>query len=131
MWQKTANVNMEDGNILTLSEEIGARLREQRTANGLTQDQVAEKLGVSKRTQGNYESGASDAPAAYLSVVGRELGFDVPYILNGVRSTLGSDALDPIEDAIIKKYRSIPEDDQKTIRRLLDAMAVMEARGLN
>lgn len=122
---------MEDGNILTLSEEIGARLREQRTANGLTQDQVAEKLGVSKRTQGNYESGASDAPAAYLSVVGRELGFDVPYILNGVRSTLGSDALDPIEDAIIKKYRSIPEDDQKTIRRLLDAMAVMEARGLN
>ena len=131
MWQKTANVNTRSGNILTLSEEIGARLREQRSEKGLTQDQVAERLGISKRTQGNYESGASDAPASYLSVVGKDLGFDAPYILSGVRSTLGSDALDALEDSIIKKYRSIPEEDQKTIRRLLDAMAVMEARGLN
>ena len=116
---------------MTLSEEIGARLREQRNENGLTQDQLAEKLGVSKRTQGNYESGASDAPASYLSVVARDLGFDVPYILNGVRSTLGNDALNAVEDSLIKKYRSIPDDDQKTIRRMLDAMALMEARGLN
>lgn len=131
MWQKNANVNMKSGNILTLSEEIGARLRKMRNENGLTQDQLAEKLGVSKRTVGNYESGASDAPASHLSIVARDLGFDVPYILSGVRSTLAGDSLTDVENALVRKYRSIPEDDQKTIRRLLDAMAVMEARGSN
>ena len=116
---------------MTLPEEIGARLREQRSEKGLTQDQVAEKLGISKRTLGNYESGASDTPASCLSVVGKDLGFDAPYILSGVRSTLGGDALDALEDSLIKKYRSIPEEDQKTIRRMLDAIAALEARGLN
>lgn len=116
---------------MTLPEEIGARLREQRNEKGMTQDQLAEILGVSKRTVGNYESGASDAPASHLSVVARDLGFDVPYVLNGVRSTPKVDSLTEAENALVTKYRSIPEDDQKTIRRMVDAMVVMEARGLN
>lgn len=116
---------------MTLPEEIGARLREQRNENGLTQDQLAEKLGVSKRTVGNYESGASDAPASHLSFIARDLGFDVPYILSGVRTTPASDSLSEVEYVLVTKYRSIPEEDQKTIRRMLDAMAVMESRGLN
>ncbi|WP_296187933.1 helix-turn-helix domain-containing protein [Pseudomonas sp. UBA1879] len=108
---------------MTLSEEIGARLREQRYAAGLTQDQVAEKLGVSKRTQGNYEAGSSDATASYLCVVERELGFDVAYILSGVKKTLAADTLSQEEDMVIKQYRSIPSEDQVAVRRFLKAMA--------
>lgn len=113
------------------SEEIGSRLREERKKKRLTQDQVADGLGISKRTQANYEAGTSDAPAWYLSRVMRDPGFDVPYILSGQRTFATEASLNEIENSIIEKYRSIPEDDQKTIRRLLDAMAVMEARGLN
>ncbi|GAB7531586.1 hypothetical protein PS3A_40000 [Pseudomonas sp. 3A(2025)] len=106
---------------MELSEQIGARLREQRTQAGLTQDQLAEKLGVSKRTQGNYESGASDAPASYLTMA-MGLGFDVMYILSGVRTTMANSTLTDAEDSMVKQYRIIPDDDQRSIRRFLKAM---------
>ncbi len=74
---KNCHCKYASGNNLTLSEEIGVRLRQLRAQAGLTQDQLAEKLGVSKRTQGNYESGASDPPASYRSMAASQLGFDV------------------------------------------------------
>ncbi|KPW84131.1 MULTISPECIES: helix-turn-helix domain-containing protein [Pseudomonas] len=105
------------------SEEIGSRLREERMRCGLTQEQAAKAAGVVKRTQANYEAGSSDAPAMYLSIVARELSFDVMYILNGVRTTLSSGELSEVEDQMIQQYRAIPEHDQHAIRRFLKAMA--------
>lgn len=116
---------------MTLSEDIGTRLREQRSKIGLTQDQLAEKLGVSKRTQGNYESGASDPTASYLSLAASLLGFDVMYILSGVRTTPKNDSLSEVEHSILKQYKSIPVDDQKAVLRILKAMADDAARDQN
>lgn len=113
------------------SKEIGSRLRAERKRFGLTQDDVASAIGVVKRTQANYEAGTSDAPAWYLGKAMQELGFDVVYVLTGKHTAAIETSLNELEISIIGKYRSIPEDDQKTIRRLLDAMAVMEERGLN
>ncbi|TCV68996.1 helix-turn-helix domain-containing protein [Pseudomonas fluorescens] len=106
-----------------LSEEIGSRLQEERKRCGLTQLQIAEALGIAKRTQANWESGASDATASYLSRVANDFGFDVPYILTGVRTTLAGNALSPVEDVLVKQYRSLPEEDQRAIRRYLKALA--------
>ncbi|MNX59191.1 anaerobic benzoate catabolism transcriptional regulator [compost metagenome] len=116
---------------MTLSEEIGARLRQLRAQAGLTQDQLADKLGVSKRTQGNYESGASDPPASYLSMAASQLGFDVGYIVNGVPATLPNEALSEVEDLLVRQYRSITAGDQEAIRRFLKAMADDAARHRN
>lgn len=128
---KNCQCKYADGKILTLSEEIGARLRQQRAQAGLTQDQLAEHLGVSKRTQGNYESGASDAPASYLSMAASTLGFDVLFIVSGTRTTLDADALSEVEDSIVQQYRSIPADDQRAIRRFIKAMADDAVKGVN
>jgi Predicted transcriptional regulators len=128
---KNCQCKYASGNNLTLSEEIGVRLRQLRTQAGLTQDQLAEKLGVSKRTQGNYESGASDPPASYLSMASSQLGFDVGYIVNGVRATLPNDALTEVEDLLVTQYRSITPFDQEAIRRFLQAMADDAARHRN
>lgn len=114
-----------------LSEEIGSRLQEERKRCGLTQNEIAEALGIAKRTQANYEAGTSDATASYLSKVASQFGFDVPYILNGLRTTLAADALSTDEDRIVKQFRSITGDDQKAIRRFLQAMADDAARPRN
>lgn len=106
-----------------LSEEIGSRLQEERRRCGLTQLQIAEALGIAKRTQANWESGTSDATASYLSRCAAEFGFDVPYILTGVRTTLAADSLSQAEDVVVKQYRSLPEEDQRAIRRYLKALA--------
>lgn len=128
---KNCQCKYASGNNLTLSEEIGVRLRELRAQAGLTQDQLAEKMGVSKRTQGNYESGASDPPASYLNMAASQLGFDVGYIVNGVRATLPSEALSELEDLLVTQYRSIAAGDQEAIRRFLKAMADDAARQRN
>jgi transcriptional regulator with XRE-family HTH domain len=101
---------------------IGSRLREERMRCGLTQGQLADSVGVAKRTQANYEAGTSDAPASYLSIVSSKLSFDVPYILSGVRTTLAAETLSEAEDTIIKQYRAITAEDKRAIRRFLKAM---------
>lgn len=97
----------------------------------MTQNQLAEALGISKRTQANYESGSSDATASYLSNVAVQLHFDVPYILTGRRTTLAVDSLDELEDGIIQQYRSIPADDQRAIRRFVKALADEAVKGVS
>lgn len=103
-------------------------MQEERKRCSLTQNELAEAIGISKRTQANYESGSSDATASYLSRVATQFGFDVPYVLTGVRTMLAQESLDHVEDSLVKQYRSIPEDDQKAIRRILSAMANDAAR---
>ncbi|WP_019407731.1 helix-turn-helix domain-containing protein [Pseudomonas psychrophila] len=114
-----------------LSEEIGSRLQEERKRCALTQNEIADALGIAKRTQANYEAGTSDATASYLSKVASQFGFDVPYILNGLRTTLAVDALSNVEDLLVKQYRSITPFDQEAIRRFLQAMADDAARHRN
>lgn len=114
-----------------LSEDIGSRLQEERKRHGMTQNQVAETLGIAKRTQANYEAGTSDATASYLSKAASELGFDIPYILNGVRTTMTHHSLTQGEDVLIKQFRSITPFDQEAIRRFLQAMADDAARHRN
>jgi len=103
------------------SKEIGARLRDERKRCGLTQDQAAAACGIVKRTQANYEAGASDATATYLSRAWA-MGFDVPYILTGVRQTAARESLSTEEDSVVAQYRRIPEEDQRALRRFLKAM---------
>jgi len=97
----------------------------------MTQNQLADALGIAKRTQANYEAGSSDATASYLSKVATQFEFDVPFILTGRRTTLALDSLDELEDGIIQQYRSIPADDQRAIRRFVKAMADDAAKGAN
>lgn len=106
-----------------LSENIGARLQEERKRLGLNQEQLAEKLSISKRTQAGYEAGTSDPGAFYLNKGAAELGFDVLYIVTGLRSVAVVHGLASAESQIIEQYRAIPEADQQAIHRIIGAMA--------
>jgi len=97
----------------------------------MTQIQVAEALGIAKRTQANYEAGSSDATASYLSKVASQFNFDVFYVLTGRRITLALDSLNDVEDAIIQQFRIIPAGDQSAIRRFVKAMADDVGKGSN
>lgn len=104
------------------SEEIGSRLRDERKRRNLTQDQAASQFGIAKRTQANYEAGASDATAVYLSKawVG---GFDVEYILTGNRAVTPMDSLTSDERQVLEQFRLIQDVDRQAIQRFLQAMA--------
>lgn len=82
--------------------DICDRLREAREGLGLSQQALAERCGVTARSQRNYESGERLPDAAYLATLVLA-GVDVPYVLTGQRAT--GTAPDPAEQVLLDSYR--------------------------
>lgn len=76
-------------NILSGLSSIGARLKEERTRLGLTQQALGDALGASKWSVINWEKpakeGGTPIPSDKLEKLSK-LGMDVQYIVTGVRS---------------------------------------------
>lgn len=72
--------------------DLGDRIREERLSLGLTQESFAKQLGIHRKTQGNYESGAREPDAAYLAAASKA-GVDIGYVLRGERASLTHQSL--------------------------------------
>ena len=68
-----------------VDRHIGARVRKRRAALGLTQQQMAELIGVSYEQAHKYETGINRLSAARLYAIAMALGVEVGYFLEGVR----------------------------------------------
>jgi len=84
---------------------IGERLREERERLKLSQPAVAEAVGVSKKTQIDYEKDRTPPDANYFSVVAG-LGFDISYVITGMR--IENAARTPLELAFLRNSRAMP-----------------------
>ncbi len=83
--------------------EIADRLKEAREKLGLSQQALAERCGISARSQRNYESGERLPDAAYLAEL-LSLGVDLGYVLTGQRDP-GMPAVDAAEQVLLDSYR--------------------------
>lgn len=97
-------------------------LREERESLGLTQDEVAESAGISKRSYCAYEAGET-APSAKLLSALALMGADVSYLLTGTRGrdvspseTVLSDrarlaaAIGAVEEGLAETRRKLPPE---------------------
>ena len=107
--------------------EISDRLREERLRLGLSQTELAEKAGIAKNTQHNYEKGIRQPDAAYLTAVA-DAGVDILYVIRGLRTPGHEEALSAREMAILANYRALSEEDQATMQRITDALAQSTSR---
>lgn len=69
--------------------DFGSRLREERERIGLNQTEFAEKCGVKKLAQSNYEKGVRNPDSLYLAAAS-VIGVDVLYLITGKRSVLAA-----------------------------------------
>lgn len=83
---------------------IGDRLREERVRLGLTQPQIGEVGGVTKKTQMLYESGERAPDANYLSAIAAH-GADVRYVLTGERDYTPPPPVSADEQLVLQYYR--------------------------
>lgn len=86
--------------------EIGKRIRKYREACGLSQIQLAEKLGIRNNRVSNWEQGINRPDADILADICRVLEISPSELLD---VHLSSDELTEKERNIIKAYRSKPE----------------------
>lgn len=100
---------------------IGDHLREERVRLGLSQDELGEIGGVTRRTVTAWERGDQFPNAAFLSLAASK-GMDVSYVLTGIRSVPLESGLTPEEVALLGNYRSADADGQAAARAVLFAV---------
>lgn len=81
-----ARLLLAEGRVLEDRQLIGERLRQERRLLGLSQEELANSMGLHRRTQANYESGNTVPPKAYFQAL-RRLGLDTTYVQTGTRSS--------------------------------------------
>ncbi|WP_171109218.1 helix-turn-helix transcriptional regulator [Streptomyces sp. Z423-1] len=67
--------------VLLEQQSLGRRIRDLRRAAELSQDQLAERLGVERRTVQRYENAVTDPRYADLLLIARALGVHADELL--------------------------------------------------
>lgn len=69
-----------------IDRHIGARLRQRRVMNGLTQQGLADLIGVTYQQAHKYENGVNRIAAGRLYTIAQVLRVDVGYFFEGLQS---------------------------------------------
>jgi transcriptional regulator with XRE-family HTH domain len=69
-----------------VDRHVGARMRERRIMLGLTQQQMAELIGVTYQQAHKYEKGINRVAAGRLHNIAQALGVEVGYFFDGLNS---------------------------------------------
>ena len=69
-----------------VDRNVGARIRERRILLGLTQQQMAELIGVTYQQAHKYEKGINRVAAGRLYSIARALGVEVSYFYEGLQT---------------------------------------------
>ena len=105
---------------------VGSRIRERRTMLGLTQQQLADLIGVTYQQAHKYERGVNRVSAGRLFDIASVLGVDVDYFFKGVEdanSTVLSERQRMCLDVARNFARIRDERQQQTVSQLCRVLA--------
>lgn len=113
---------------------VGARIRENRTLKGLSQEQLAEALNISYQQVQKYERGANRVGASRLYRIGQALGVPVGGFFAGLPAmdTAGGGATEgenPEIPGFTPDHRNHPGRDRESLELMRSYHAVRD-RGL-
>lgn len=110
---------------------VGKRVRHRRWMVGMTQQQLAERVGIKFQQIQKYETGMNRVSASRLWEVAGALQVDVAYFFKGLEEGDDTDAgskSDPMAEKealdLVRCYYAIPEAQR---RRLFDLARVLSA----
>jgi transcriptional regulator with XRE-family HTH domain len=102
--------------------DIGTRIRAARRDRGLTQDELADQVGVSRSAVAQWETGRTGQVTGNLSRIAGVLEVNVEYLMYGDDKRAAGEVRQGDELALLRLYRECePEDRQmllRTARRL-------------
>ena len=115
-----------------VDEHVGKRLRQRRWLVGMTQQQLAEHVGIKFQQIQKYETGANRVSASRLWDIASTLDVSINFFFDGLQAAKGvkiqSDAMpsDLMGDKealdLVRSYYAIPENQR---RRLFDLARVL------
>jgi transcriptional regulator with XRE-family HTH domain len=104
-------------------ERLGQRLAERRKARGITQVQLAERLGVAQQTLAHYEGGTVRIAIATLADAAQALDTTVETLLGSAAAKAGGKrGPAPKIQQQLEKIEALPKAKQRAIAQVLDSM---------
>lgn len=106
-------------------------LKEFRKLNGMTQDEVAEAIGVPKKTYQNYEREVRDPDSDVLCALADLYGVSLDELVRGVvdpnhngsdAKELADDQLPADERELLAAYRNLSKYDREIALRMIKAI---------
>lgn len=91
------------------------RIKEARLGAGLTQEQLAQKVGVKKTTITGYEKGNREPTAAMVGEIANATGVGVKFLFQDEQKELELDDFTVPEIRLVKKYRALDEHGKKMV----------------
>src|SRR3954468_18129098 len=110
-----------------IDRHVGARLHARRIALGLTQQELAARIGIAYQQAHKYEKGANRVSAGRLHALARALGVEVGYFFEG----LGEPARPTAEQRMLlnwaQSFARLPRRQQEALTEMARALAGAEA----
>ena len=100
---------------------IGSRIKELRTKRGITQEELAQKIGVTKGANGNYENGVSSPKIELMYKLFDALDCDANYLhQDDMKNSIYKDTATPEEfEKLVKPYRNLDDYGKETIEMVM------------
>jgi transcriptional regulator with XRE-family HTH domain len=108
-----------------VDEEVAARVRQRRVELGLTQQQLAEQIGVTYQQAHKYETGINRISAGRLYQIAQALGTDVNYFFGeaGPRPQSNSSGRPRLMVELARNFAHLPRRHQEALVQLARVMA--------
>ena len=109
---------------------VGKRIRHQRWLKGITQQHLAEQVGIKFQQIQKYETGANRVSASRLWDIANAMGVPVTFFFEGLKEaeSEGSKIDNQAEAEVLRCYRASGNDAKLAIERLLQATATTGPR---
>jgi transcriptional regulator with XRE-family HTH domain len=109
-------------------ETLGSRLAQARKDQGLTQQQVADQLGIAQQTFAHYEGGRLRLPASMLPLLAQMLGLTVDELL-GLNAKKGKRGPTPRLQQQIDRISELPKTKQTFVMEMLEMVLAQAQNG--
>ncbi|MFQ6551648.1 helix-turn-helix domain-containing protein [Aestuariibius insulae] len=106
---------------------VGKRIRHRRWTAGMTQQQLAERVGIKFQQIQKYETGANRVSASRLWDIAQSLDVDVSFFFDGLASSAASEEtgeaptdilVDKEALELVRSYYAIPENQRRQLFEL-------------
>lgn len=99
---------------------IGSRMKTRREELGMTQTQLAEKIGVTKGAIGNYETDANSPKASMMYKIFEALQCDANYLYQDDMFDAASVMLPEDEREILRLYKQLNQEGKEKLADYAD-----------
>ena len=101
---------------------MGSRIREYRLKRGLTQGQMAEKLGMTEANFSSYERGKSIPPGDKLNQIASILNVSVDYLLGRSNDPEPFFEFDEDVRALARDIQDLDSDSKDALKKIIKSM---------